>query len=468
VKSRVLTVVTAVALLLAAGAAWARNPHCAGGIQYLVQSQADEQKGNKDDAARELQKSVQQLEQCSTEDPADFEAIGYLGWAYALSDSMCAAGKAFQTSIEGLTTKGDKKKLEMVTNNRESFWAKSYNDGIGATRGAQDLWNPYINEPGNDADKKAKADATAKYAEAERKFQNALCMKPDEARTLRSLGNVYAFQGRYADAETWFAKALAAAPGDTDVVNAIRQTRAGHAAQLVNEKKYDEAMQYYQGLVKDDAKNADLWTGLGEAAIKKAQAAEGDAKKQAMCTAADAYAKAAAITPSFDLAYNAGVSYQGCGNVPAAEEQYKAALVAKPGDRDALINLSGVLADEKKFPDAAASALKLVVLDPKDKTGHRTVGSVYSRASDNLHSRQFLLAYLALDKGTLVQAPTPASGADGQKVAAKMGPPEAIYTWEGDGQKFETWFYWSKGQAFHFNGGAQQEKTDWSAALQAK
>jgi tetratricopeptide (TPR) repeat protein len=468
VNSRVLTVVTAVALLLAAGAAWARNPHCAGGIQYLVQSQGDALKGNKDDAARELQKSVQQLEQCSSEDPVDFEAIGYLGWAYALSDSMAAAGRAFQTSIDGLTTKGDKKKLDMVSTNRESFWATSFNSAIERIQKAQDDWNPYTNEPSNDAEKQAKADAGKKYAEAEHHLQNALYLKPGEARTLRNLGNVYAFQGRYADAETWFAKALASAPGDTDVVNAIKQTRAGHASQLVNEKKYDEAIQYYQGLVKDDAKNPDLWIGLGEAAIKKAQGAEGDAKKQAMCTAADAYAKAAAITPSFDLSYNAGVSYQGCGNVPAAEEQYKAALAAKPGDRDALINLSGVLADEKKFPDATASALKLVALDPKDKTGHRTVGSVYSRASDNLHSRQFLLAFLALDKGTLVKAPTPASGADGQKVAAKMGPPEAIYTWEGDGQKFETWFYWSKGQAYHFNAGAQQEKTDWSAALAAK
>lgn len=467
-NSRVLAVATAVTMLLASGAAWARNPHCAGGIQYLVQSQADKQKGNLDDATRELQKSVQQLEMCSTEDPADFEAIGYLAWAYALNDSMCAAGKAFQASIDGLTQKGDKKKIEMVTNNRDSFWATTFNAGIGAINSAQSLWNPFTNEASSDADKQAKADAAKKYAEAERDLQNALCLKPGEARTLRNLGNIYAFQGRFSDAEAWFAKAKQVAPGDTDVVSAIKQTRAGRAAQLVGEKKYDDAMAYYQGLIKDDAKNADLWIGLGEAAIKKSQTSEGEAKKQAMCTAADAYARAAAIAPAFDLSYNSGVSYQGCGNITAAEEQYKAAIAAKPGDRDALGNLSGVLAEEKKYPDAIGTALKLVVLDPKDKTGHRTVGTVYSKASDNAHSRQFLLAFLALDKGSVVPAPTASSGADGAKVVAKMGKPDAIYVWEGDGQKFETWFYWTKGHAFHFNGGTQQEHTDWSAALQAK
>jgi hypothetical protein len=45
-----------------------------------------------------------------------------------------------------------------------------------------------------------------------------------------------------------------------------------------------------------------------------------------------------------------------------------------------------------------------------------------------------------------------------------MGKPEVIQVWEADGQKYETWFYFSKGQAYHFGGGSQLEKTDWSMA----
>ncbi len=63
------------------GVAEARNPHCAGGIQYVVQAMKDKDKGNTDDYQREINKAVQQLEQCASEDPADLEALGYLGWA---------------------------------------------------------------------------------------------------------------------------------------------------------------------------------------------------------------------------------------------------------------------------------------------------------------------------------------------------------------------------------------------------
>src|SRR5437867_3400177 len=96
------------------GVAEARNPHCAGGIQYVVQAMRDKDKGNAEDYAREINKAVQQLEQCQGEDPIDFEAIGYLGWAYAEVDSACLAGKAFAASIKGLEAKGDVKKVDWV------------------------------------------------------------------------------------------------------------------------------------------------------------------------------------------------------------------------------------------------------------------------------------------------------------------------------------------------------------------
>src|SRR5262245_44661642 len=120
----------AVAGMLAVGVASARNPHCAGGMQYVVQGLRDKERGNTEDYVRELNKAVQQLTQCAEEDPADLEALGYLGWAYAEVDSAGPAGQWFQKSIDGLTAKGDKKKVEIVSNNRESYWARAYNEGI--------------------------------------------------------------------------------------------------------------------------------------------------------------------------------------------------------------------------------------------------------------------------------------------------------------------------------------------------
>src|SRR5215467_11759845 len=119
------------ALLLATtltGVAEARNPHCAGGIQYVVQGTRDKEKGNLEDYQREMNKAVQQLEQCATEDPADYEATAYLGWAYAELDSAGPAGKWFDVAIKGLASKNDVKKKEWAESNRNSYWAKKVNE----------------------------------------------------------------------------------------------------------------------------------------------------------------------------------------------------------------------------------------------------------------------------------------------------------------------------------------------------
>ena len=470
-KLRIVVAALAAALIssVVAGAAWARNPHCAGGIQYLTQALSDKQRGNTEDYHREISKAVQQLEACSGEDPADFEAAGYLGWAYGEVDSMAAAGKAFQIAIDGLQAKGDKKKLELVQNNRESFWATAFNKGIASINTAQTLWNPFTNEASTDTDKKAKADAQRNYEEALASLNRALSLKPSDPRTLRNLGAIHAFMGDYAQAEELFKEGLKYAPNDSDIVASVKQARQGRAAQLVKEKKFDEAMHYYQDLLKDEPNNGDLWAGLGDAALEQAKTLDGDAKKAAFTTAGDAYAKAATLAGgSYELSYNSAICYQNAGNQAACEAQWRAALSIKKDDREVMLLLSSVLSEEKKTPEAIALAMKAIALDPKDKGGFRQLGYIYSKANDSRNASMAVYAYLALKDGKPADAPTSVSGADGAKIAATMGKPESILLWEAESQKYETWFYDSKGQAYHFTGGAQQGKTDWSAALAAK
>ena len=122
--------------LALAGAAEARNPNCAGGIQYVVQGMRDKEKGNFEDYKREMLKAVDRLGMCATEDPNDLEALAYLGWAYAEIDSAGPAGQAFEKAIAGLKAKGDKK-AEWAQNNRESYWAKNFNDGIAKIQAGQ-------------------------------------------------------------------------------------------------------------------------------------------------------------------------------------------------------------------------------------------------------------------------------------------------------------------------------------------
>ena len=132
-KRSIVVVGSAAALLLVAGVASARNPHCAGGLQYYSQAMNDKMKGNTEDYQREMNKAVDQLAQGATEDPQDFEALGYLGWAYAELDSAGPAGQAFKAAIAGLQAKGDKKRVDVVLTNRDSYWARAYNAGIGSS-----------------------------------------------------------------------------------------------------------------------------------------------------------------------------------------------------------------------------------------------------------------------------------------------------------------------------------------------
>ena len=45
-----------------------------------MQALRDKEKGNTEDYQREMMKAVDQLTACADEDPADYEAVGYLGW----------------------------------------------------------------------------------------------------------------------------------------------------------------------------------------------------------------------------------------------------------------------------------------------------------------------------------------------------------------------------------------------------
>src|SRR5262249_22112170 len=130
-------VLTLACLVAWSGTAVARNPHCAGGIQYVSQGMRDKDKGNTEDYSREMNKAVQQLVTCAQEDPKDLEALGYLGWAYAELDSAKQAGDAFKTAIDGLTARGDVKTRDLVVNNRDSYYARYFNAGIERISAAQ-------------------------------------------------------------------------------------------------------------------------------------------------------------------------------------------------------------------------------------------------------------------------------------------------------------------------------------------
>lgn len=461
---------TLASLVALAGAAEARNPNCAGGIQYLSQAMKDQKAGNIEDYEREISKAVQRLEMCSSEDPEDFEAIGYLAWAYAEVDSNCPAGEAFKRAIVGLTAKGDKKKADIVVNNRESYWATAFNDGIAKINAAQDAYPDFSQAPADEADKTLKAEAEKSYGQALKSLQRASCLKPGDPRTTRNLGTVHAYMGDFASAEKILKDGMAVAPNDSDLVSTLRSVQSSAALRMVADQKYDDAIGYYQALTQESAGDGGLWMGLADAHFKRAQAREGDARKADFGAAGAAFGKAATLRPDdADLPFNAALAYQNAGNYPAAEGQWRTTLKRRPDDPDAESALGATLAELNKFDEAIQHVHKAVTLDSKNKSRHRQLGAVYTKAGNNSKATEELMVFLALQNGQPVadvaaQVAKAPSGSDAARLKAELGDPEGIYLWDAEGERYESWFYWAKSAAQHFKGGSKVQRSDWSTA----
>ena len=456
-------------LALMTGVAQARNEHCAGGIQYVTLALKDKDRGNLDDYRREINKAVAQLTTCAQEDPADFEAQGYLGWALAEIDSTRQAGQVFTKAIDGLNAKGDKKRASDVAVNRESYWVRALNDGIAKVNAAQNAYPDYLKTPENDADKTLKGEATKSYEQAVVSFTRASELKPGDPKTLRNLGSVYAFMGQFEKAEAVFREGLKAAPTDSALLVSVKSVRTNYANKLIDEKKFDEAITFFSGLIKDDPGSADLQLGLADAYFKRAQSKEGDARKPDFKLAGDAYAAAARLKPGdADPTFDAALAYQNAGESKLAEPLWRATLKQRPDDVDAISALGSCLADLGQFEEAIKVLWDGVSREPKNKILHRQLGAVYTKAQNNPKSTEELMVYLALQNGQPVAdaaatAKSAKAGTPRAQTFASAGTPDQVVPWEIQGEKVETWFYWSKKLAYHFKGDVLYLKSDWSA-----
>src|SRR5215472_11531818 len=310
-NKRFRVAVTSLAVLLfGASVASARNPHCAGGIQYVVQGLRDKDRGMTEDYTREMNKAVDQLTQCSTEDPNDLEALGYLGWALAELDSCGPAGAAFQKAIDGLNAKSDTKKSEIVTANRDHYWSTAYNDGIKHIGDAQQVYPDFTKEPTAE-EKPLKEEAAKNYAAAIQSLTRAKLLKPTSALTIRDLGTAYALQGQFKEAETILKNGQVEAAGDKDLgklAETLKTVEANIANQFNDSKDYPKAIAYYTDLIKTQPDNADAYSGLGSAYFNSAGTKQDAARRADFKAAGDAYAKAFALKPSStDLGFNSAL-----------------------------------------------------------------------------------------------------------------------------------------------------------------
>ncbi|NOT33403.1 MAG: tetratricopeptide repeat protein [Candidatus Eisenbacteria bacterium] len=477
-RNRVVLALTSLALCAALlpRVAEARNPHCAGGIQYVVGGLRDKEKGNTEDYLRQMNKAIQQLEQCAAEDAEDSEAICYLGWAYAELDSAGPSGKWFDIGIKGLEAKGDKKKVSQWTDNRNSYWVRWLNDGIGKMNAARDVYPDFCKKPANEADETLRGEAAKSYESAELGLMRAAAMRPADSNTLRNLGSLYAFRCEFMKAESKFREALALAPSDTMLQQSLRSVRINRANQLVDEQKLDEAESYLKELIAAEPASADHAMSLADLYFKRAQALKDneEGRKAQFKLAADNYARASGNRKGdADLTFNAALAYQFASDYPKAVEYWEATSRLRPNDHEALSSLGACLVEVKRCDDAAVAVLKAVQLKPDLKNLHRQLGAIYSKCGNNARATEHLMLYLAMDKGVAAADPAAAAkaapaGTTAAKTLSTDGAPEKVFAWQQDSQKYETWVYFAKQTAFTFGGGQLVSKASWGVSAAPK
>jgi tetratricopeptide (TPR) repeat protein len=452
------------------GVALARNPHCSGGILYVTQGMRDKDKGDAESYSREMNKAMVELEQCTAEDPTDAESFGYLGWAYAELDSAGPAGRAFATAIQGLEAKGDKKKVAWATGNRNSYWARAFNEGIGHIQHAQEAYADFTKPPADETETTLRGEAEKDYQGALVCLTRASLLRPDDAQTVRNLGSVHAFMGDFAGAEAVFRQGLAVAPGDSALTYALKAVRVNYARSLVEAKKYDEAIAYFNDLAKSEPNNGDSYLSIGDAYFRRAQGKQGDERAADFALAGDGYARAGELKPDdADLPFNAALAYQNAGQWAKAEAQWRRAVKLRPEDVEALSSLGAVLAEEKKYEEGIRTLHAAVGLKPQNKNLHRQFGAIYTKAGNNGKATEELMVYLAMQNGQPSADPVAAAkeareGSAAARTLASDGNPDQVISWVADKDTYETWFFWAKKRAYTFKAGSLVTKSDWSVA----
>jgi len=431
--------VTGLALLVvavSAGTAAARNFHCAGGIQYVIQGTKQKDKGNTAndpellaDAKRIFGKAVTQLNACIAEDPNDSEAWSYLGWAYAEVDSAAPAGAAFDEAIKRLA--GDPKPLEIARQNRKSYWVQYYNAGLSKYKEA-DAIIP-VGEILESKDPKV-AEAKAKLAESEVSYRKAVAISSKEIGAYNSLAVVLALQGKFEESSAVIEQGLAINPNDPDLLKRKESMITNAVTERLKANDYDGALTLMDNKLKKGGDEYGTLVLAAQTSFEQAQKLEekkDPGAKAAYARSQGYYARAATVAPDAgakrDMNYNQAVAAQNTG-----DELMGAKLV-----------------------------FGLVQDNPKDKALHGMLRGFYDRLGSKKKADDEVWVILGLnDNATPVTDVTGYTAkvvktSEAGKTLATQGAPEEVKQFKSGETQIDLWYYWSKKLCFAFTGGRQ-------------
>jgi tetratricopeptide (TPR) repeat protein len=188
-------------------------------------------------------------------------------------------------------------------------------------------------------------------------------------------------KGQPDSAAYYFGQAAAVAAASTDTTDIKYRNRSAfnQGALLLNGKKYDQAAvvfeQYLQWVPTDnEAKRGLAAAYRGSGKIEQAQALEKE------LVAAGGSPGAASAAASQDL-MSAGVNAYNDKKYADAAAAFEKLVAAEPNNRDALYNLSNTYLALKDGPKLAATAAKLVAIEPLSETALKLQGEGYKQSA---------------------------------------------------------------------------------------
>jgi tetratricopeptide (TPR) repeat protein len=178
------------------------------------------------------------------------------------------------------------------------------------------------------------------------------------------------------------AAAVAANTKDTNEIKVRDRSAFNQGALLLNAKKYDQAAVVFEQYLKWVPKDLEAKKGLAAAYRNTGKVAQAQALEKEIVAAGGAASPGggAGGAGSNDL-MSAGVNAYNDKKYADAAAAFEKVIAAEPYNRDALSNLSNTYLAMKDGPKLAATAAKLVAIEPLSETALKLQGEGYKQSA---------------------------------------------------------------------------------------
>jgi tetratricopeptide (TPR) repeat protein len=378
-------------------------------------------------------KAAEQFELAVKEDPENGKNHFELAKTYAELDRNEEAGIEFKTAVEkDPTLKKD------VQDAIQHYRADHFNSALSLIKD------------------KAWGDAIAQ-------LQESIYLDPDEPNQYINMGYCYSELGETDLAVSYYEKAMQLSPEDEKARTNLIATFVSQAADFREEKEYDQAIRFYRKV---------LELHLNDPSIDVAEASP---KTLAEKTKGD--------DTGTGYLFDMGLTYLDKGEskndketLKTATEIFKAVFEANPADDDALYNYGYATMLGGDYARAIEIFGQLLDRRPREASYYMLMATCYVKSgSTEEEAKTNIVLYFAIanslqsDQNRLRRSDYGdrrkhesrlkdkyRSWNDMKKALDSSGTPEDIYVYTDEsGHEFETWFYWTMGEAVVFNDGAE-------------